>query len=287
MLPIAEVTAKCTKADLSVICIDAYSALARGQEALQTGSTDSFPWLTGAAAHFEKLGELDNAVMACVKGIDFAVKVGLIEKAYETFSYARTLFENGLKNGDASLSNPIVKQILLKSGQAMIESFQKTSEGSELSDMQAELKASLMGGVALKKAEREDTKDLVMIDGKDLYSKKAKEYKEGAETYIQGGMLKNAVIFACMGALSDLMLGSPKEGMAYLADIAAKSGSREVFQQNPCFIWTKLVFKALVENDVDAIDDAQKKFLEIPWGFKDDREFARRVMDSVDNRLKR
>ena len=286
MLPIAEVTVKCTKPDLSVICIDAYSSLARGQEALQTGSTDAFPWLTGAAGHFEQLGELDNAVMACVKGIDFAVKVGLYEKAYEIFSYARTLFENGFQNQDASLSNPIVKQILIKSGQAMIEAATKTSEGSELSDMQAELKASLMGGIALKKAEREDTKDLVMIDGKDLYTKKAKEYKEGAETYIQGGMLKNAVIFACMGALADLMLGSPKEGMAYLANIAARKDSREVFHQNPCFKWTKLVFKALVENDVAAIDEAQTRFLEIPWGFKDDKEFARRVMDSVDHRLK-
>jgi hypothetical protein len=30
---------------------------------------------------------------------------------------------------------------------------------------------------------------------------------------------------------------------------------------------------------------ANKLFLEIPWSFKDDREFARRVLESVERRI--
>jgi hypothetical protein len=67
--------------------------------------------------------------------------------------------------------------------------------------------------------------------------------------------------------------------------IAATPESREDFQGHPCFKWTRLVFKALVDRDPDSIVKAQKLFLQIPWSYKDDKEFARRVMESVERRI--
>ena len=98
-------------------------------------------------------------------------------------------------------------------------------------------------------------------------------------------MTKNAVILSCMGALADLMLGKPKEGIAYLTDVASSSGTNQVFNEHPCFEWTKTVFKALISRDENLMITVNKLFLEIPWSFKDDREFARRVMESVERRI--
>ena len=98
-------------------------------------------------------------------------------------------------------------------------------------------------------------------------------------------MIKNAVILSCMGALSDLMLGKPKEGMAYLAEVASTTGNSQVFHEHPCFEWTKTVFKSLISRDATLMITVNKLFLEIPWSFKDDREFARRVMESVERRI--
>jgi hypothetical protein len=88
-----------------------------------------------------------------------------------------------------------------------------------------------------------------------------------------------------MAALADLMLGNATDGMEYLTKTAADSGQRDKFTENPCFRWTKLVFKAHVSKDVTAIEQARTQFLQIPWGFKDDREFARRVMDATARRI--
>jgi len=151
--------------------------------------------------------------------------------------------------------------------------------------MQAELKAAVLGGVSLKRADSAGPKDLIISHGRALYEKKAEEYKDGAKSYIDSGMIKNAVILACMGALADLMLGKPKEGIDYLTKTATISGNKQAFNEHPCFEWTKMIFKVLVSRDHNLMISANKLFLEIPWSFKDDREFARRVMESVERRI--
>ncbi|MFW9888345.1 MAG: hypothetical protein ACFFER_09195 [Candidatus Thorarchaeota archaeon] len=288
-LPRGEVAAKCTKSDLAVICVDAYSALSKGLESLKVGSTDSFLWLIESANQFENLGETDNAITAMVKSIDFATKMNLIDKGYETFRYARSMMENGLNRKDPSLSSPMLKQTLMKSGRKLIEAARKIAAGSPVADMQAELKASILGGVGLKKTEEvlkaEEKDRLVISHGRSLYEKKASEYKEGADTYMASGMTQNAITFSCLGALADLMLGKPKDGLLYLTKFTDESGIKEEFNNHPCFQWTRLVFKGLISRDQDALLEANKIFLNIPWSFKDDHEFARRAMESVERRI--
>jgi hypothetical protein len=250
ILAVAEATAKCAKPELADICIDAYNSLTRAQESIDANSTDAFPWLIGSASQFENLGELDNAIGAYVKAINFATSLTLIDRGYESFCKARQVLEDGLQRSDPSLQSPALKQELAKAGENLIKSVRTAIEGSPEADLQAELKASILGGISLKRAEKEDDmKDLVIVDGKALYEKKAIEYKEGADKYIQSGMLKNAVV------------------------------------ESLVFEWTKLVFKSLVGKDVTAIDEATTLFLKIPWGFRDDKEFGRRVMDSVRRKI--
>ena len=280
-----EISAKCSVPDLATICIDAYSSLSRGQEAIKGNSTDAFPWISEAAIQFENLDETDNAIMAYVKAIDFAIKNNLTERAYDFFRAARVAYENGIIKKDISLNNPVIKQALVAAGNDIVETMRKLNESTPLTDMQVELKAAVHGGVSLKKADKDETRDLIISHGRALYEKKAEEYKSGAKSYIESGMIKNAVILACMGALADLMLGKPKEGMAYLTDIAATSKKNQVFNEHPCFLWTKLLFKVLVSRDETLMVSANKMFLEIPWSFKDDREFARRVMESIERRI--
>ena len=175
-----------------------------------------------------------------------------------------------MEDKDPSLKDPAVKDNLVKAGQAIIDKMRKLSTPSNLTDVQAELKAAVLGGVSLKKAETEqirEPKDLIISHGRSLYEKKGEEYKDGAKSYIDSGMIKNAVILACMGALSDLMLGRPKEGMAYLTGIATSAGKTQVFNEHPCFEWTKLVFKALISRDASLMITVNKLFLEIPWSF--------------------
>jgi len=287
-LPKAEVSSKCTKTDLATICADAYSSLARGVEAIEKNSTDAFPWLIESATQFENLGETDNAIMAYVKSIYFATKNDLAEKAYDFFRAARTAYENGLMENDPSLKDPAIKNNLAKAGNAIIDRMRKISEKTDLTDMQSELKAAVLGGVSLKKVKEVELRvprDLIISHGRSLYEKKGEEYKDGAKAYIESGMIKNAVILSCMGALSDLMLGKPKEGMAYLAEVASTTGNSQVFHEHPCFEWTKTVFKALISRDATLMITVNKLFLEIPWSFKDDREFARRVLQSVERRI--
>ncbi len=284
-----EVAAKCTKADLAVICIDAYTALSKGLESLKLNSTDSFLWLVDSANQFENLGETDNAIMAAIKAIDFAAKMNLIERGYEVFRYARNMLENGAANKDPSLASPMIKQTLVKSGEKIIDAARKIATGSPVADMQAELKASILGGVSLKKTEqavKEEQKDkLVISHGRSLYEKKALEYKEGADTYLASGIKQNAITFSCLGALADLMLGKPKDGLLYLTQFTDESGIKEEFNNHPCFQWTRLVFKGLISRDQDALVEANKIFLNIPWSFRDDHEFARRAMESVERRI--
>ena len=284
----SEISVKCKKVDLATICADAYSSLARGQEAIDKNSTDAFPWLIESATQFENLGETDNAIMAYVKSIHFANKNDLAEKAYDFFRAARTAYENGLEKNDSSLKDPAIKDALAKAGHSIIDRMHNISEQSHLTDMQAELKAAVLGGVSLKKADPQVSRvprDLIFSHGRSLYEKKAEEYKDGAESYIKSGMIKNAVILACMGALADLMLGKPKEGMAYLTDSVSASGNTQIFNEHPCFEWTKLIFKALISRDANLMIITNKLFLEIPWSFKDDKEFGRRVMESVERRI--
>ena len=284
----AEVSAKCKKLDLAMICADAYSSLSHGQEAIYKNSTDAFPWLIESATQFENLGEIDNAIEAYTKAIHFANKNDLAEKAYDFFRAARTAYEKGLQSNDPSLKDPAIKDNLAKAGEAIIDKMRRLSQKSDLTDMQTELKAAVLGGVSLKKAETKQAsapRDLIISHGRSLYEKKAEEYKDGAKSYIESGMIKNAVILSCMGALSDLMLGKPKEGIAYLTDVASASGNSQVFNEHPCFEWTKLVFKALISRDANLMITVNKLFLEIPWSFKDDREYARRVMESVERRI--
>ncbi len=284
----SEMTAKCKKVDLATICTDAYSSLARGQDGIDKNSTDAFPWLIESATQFENLGETDNAIMAYVKSIHFANKNDLAEKAYDFFRAARTAYENGLEKNDPSLKDPQIKNTLVKAGHAIIDGMRKISEQSRQTDMQAELKAAVLGGVSLKKANPQGSRvlrDLIFSHGRSLYEKKAKEYKEGAESYIKSGMIKNAVILACMAALADLMLGKPKEGMAYLTESVSASGNTQIFNEHPCFEWTKLIFKALISRDANLMIITNKLFLEIPWSFKDDKEFGRRVQESVERRI--
>lgn len=280
-----EISAKCTVPDLATICIDAYSSLSRGQDAIKNNSTDAFPWINEAAIQFENLDETDNAIMAYVKAIDFAIKNNLTERAYDFFRAARVAYENGILKKDISLNNPVIKQALVTAGNDIVENMRKLNNSAPLTDMQVELKAAVHGGVSLKKADKDETRDLIISHGRALYEKKAEEYKSGAKSYIDSGMIKNAVILACMGALADLMLGKPKEGIAYLAEIAATSKKSQVFNEHPCFIWTKMLFKVLVSRDENLMVSANKMFLEIPWSFKDDREFARRVMESIERRI--
>ncbi|MHA1933777.1 MAG: hypothetical protein ACW97A_00725 [Candidatus Thorarchaeota archaeon] len=285
ILPIAEMTSKCSNPDLFDMCIDAYNSLSRGQEAIDDESTDSFLWLMESANQFENLGEIDNTINVVVKAIEFALSKTLAEKAYTFYCYGRAAYEEGVESNDSYVSNPDVERQLVEAGESIIETMKELKEESLVSDFQAELKVSVLGGVSLKEAGKDESKDLVYSHGKSLYTKKAQEYKEGAEKYIKSGISGVAVIFACMGAISDLMLGKPKEGMAYLTKLASDSATHNEFTDNPCFKWTKLVFKAQVEKNIDAIERAQTIFLEIPWSYKDDREFARRAMDSVQLRL--
>jgi len=282
----AEVNAKCLKPDLATICIDAYSSLARGQDALDSNSTDAFPWLIESAGQFENLGETDNAIQAYIKAINFANKNGLVEKAYDLFRTARTVYEEGIADKNPALNNIEIKKDLMKAGEDLIKKIEKATENAPTIEMQTELKAAVLGGVTLKKANlKEDTKDLIISHGRSLYTKKAEEYKDGAASYIKSGMIKNAVTLACMGALADLMLGKLKEGIDYLTKVTAESGESQTFQEHPCFEWTKLVFKVLINRDQNLMITANKLFLEIPWSFKDDREFARRVLESVERRI--
>ncbi|MGD9397265.1 MAG: hypothetical protein PVJ05_12610 [Candidatus Thorarchaeota archaeon] len=282
----AEVSTKCMKPELSTMCIDAYSSLARGQDALDSNSTDAFPWLIESATQFENLGETDNAIHAYVKAIDFANKNDLVEKAYDLFRAARSVYEEGIADNDPALNDVEVKRKLVRAGEELIDKLEKIAEHAPTTEMQAELKAAVLGGVTLKKANpKEESKDLIISHGRSLYTKKAEEYKDGAASYIKSGMIKNAVTLACMGALADLMLGKPKEGIAYLTKIAAESGETQTFNEHPCFEWTKLVFKVLINRDQDLMITANKLFLEIPWSFKDDREFARRVLESIERRI--
>jgi hypothetical protein len=285
-LPQSEVTAKCKKPDLATICIDAYSSLARGTDALDSNSTDAFPWLVESATQFENLGETDNAILAYIKAIEFANKNDLIEKAYDLFRSARTVYEDGIADKNPTLNNLQIKQDLITVGQTLIEQIESLTKITPKTELQTEIKAAVLGGVTLKKADQKDgPKDLIISHGRSLYTKKAKEYKDGAESYIKSGMVKNAVTLACMGALADLMLGKPKEGMAYLTKIAAESGESQTFNEHLCFKWTKIIFKVMIDRDEDLMITANKLFLEIPWSFKDDREFARRVMESVERRI--
>lgn len=287
ILPTAEVNAKCLIPDLATMCIDAYSSLARGQDAIDSNSTDAFPWLLESATQFENLGETDNAILAYVKAIEFANKNDLTSKAYDFFIAARIVFEDGIADEDSALNNPSIKEELVKAGNAMIDNARSVAERAPTTEMQAEIKAAVLGGVSLKKAgeTKVDTRDLIISHGRSLYTKKAEEYKSGAESYIKSGLVKNAVTLACMGALADLMLGKPKDGMAYLTKVTTESGDSQAFHEHPCFEWTKLVFKVLINRDQDLMITANKTFLEIPWSFKDDREFARRVLESVERRI--
>jgi hypothetical protein len=285
-LPKVKVAAKCNKPELATICIDAYSSLARGQDGLDSNSTDAFPWLIESASQFENLGEINNAIQAYIKAINFANKNDLVEKAYDLFRSARSVYEERVADKDPALNNDEIKQELLTAGEALIDKIEKIAKQGPTTEMQAEIKAAVLGGVTLKKANpREESKDLIISHGRSLYTKKAEEYKDGAASYIKSGMIKNAVTLACMGALADLMLGKPKEGMAYLTKITAESGESQTFQEHPCFEWTKVVFKALINRDQTLMITANKLFLEIPWSFKDDREFARRVLESVERRI--
>ncbi len=282
----SEVAVKCSDIDQSVICIDAYSSLSKGKELIAQQSTEALLWMVEAATQFENLGETDNAIMAVVSAINFAVDVNLISRAYELFKYARSVYENGLERGDPALDNPAVKEELVKAGRRMIRTARKLKADDAMRSMQAELKAAVLSGGGLKKVEREEkTKDILVVDGRQLYAKKSKEYKEGAEKYIASGIVKNEIVFACMGALADLMLGKPKDGIEYLTQIAEKSDFKEKFHEDPCFNWTKLVFRGLVSRDKEAIEKARKDYFKIPFAFKDDKEFARRVMDSVYRRV--
>ncbi len=280
---------KCTKPDLAVICVDAYTALSKGLESLKVSSTDSFLWLVESATQFENLGETDNAIMATIKVMDFATKMNLIERGYEIFRYARNMLETGMTRKDPSLASPMIKQSLVKSGEKLIEEARKIAVSSPVADMQAELKASILSGVSLKKTEEaveeEDKDTLVISHGRSLYEKKSTEYKEGADTYLASGMTQNAITFSCLGALADLMLGKPKEGLLYLTKFTEESGIREEFNSHPCFQWARFVFKGLISRDADSLVEANKKFLSIPWSFKDDHEFARRAMESVERRI--
>ncbi len=283
-----EVAAKCSNIDRSVICIDAYSSLSQGHEMMAQSNPDAILWLVEAATQFENLGETDNAILAVVTGINFISEMGLTNRAYELFRYCRTVYENGLASSDPTLKNPAVRENLLKAGRQMIATARKLASEADMRSMQAELKAAVLSGGGLKKVEREERpRDILVVDGRQLYAKKSKEYKEGAETYVKSGLAKNAVVFACMGALADLMLGKPKDGMEYLAQIAEESGFSEKFKQDPCFKWTKLLFRAFVDKDKDAIEKARKEYYSIPFAFKDDQEFARRVMDSIYRRVSR
>ncbi|NHJ13888.1 MAG: hypothetical protein EAX95_09425 [Candidatus Thorarchaeota archaeon] len=284
-----EVETKCIVPDLSVICVDAYTSLNKGLDAVKLNSTEAFLWLVDTANHFENLKEYDNAIAATRKGIDLAVKMNLVEKAYEIFRYARTIYENGLAKEDPSLQNPSIKASLVKTGMSLIQKARELTIGSPVADVQAELKASVLGGVTLKKAEKEaaaeEKSKIVISHGHSLYTKKAEEYKEGAETYLKSGLVNNAITFSCLGALSDLMLGKPTEGLVYLTKFLESSGEREKFNDHTCFKWTRLVFRGLVSRDAEALEQAQVLFLQIPWSFKDDKEFGRRVMESVQRRI--
>ncbi len=286
MIPKGEVAAKCAEIDRSVMCIDAYSSLAKGKEMMEQQSTDAILWLIEAATQFENLGETDNAILTVMPGIDFLVNLGLISRAYELYRYCRSVYENGMAKSDPALKNPTLRESLLKAGRNMISKARRLSQEEDMRSMQAELKATLLSGGGLKRVEVEDRPpDITVVDGRHLYAKKSREYKEGAETYIKSGLAKNAIVFACMGALADLMLGQPKEGIQYLTQVAESSGFAEKFNQDPCFNWTKLLFRAYVSRDSEAIEKARKEYFSIPFAFKDDKEFARRVMDSIYRRL--
>ncbi len=284
-ISVAEVTSKCSNSTLASLCVTAYSSLSRARESIAEKSTDTFPWIIDSATHFQSIKEYDNAIMVYIKGIEFAISISLSEKAYQLFCEARRVFENAIEAQDPSIKDPMVKRALVKAGNEIIEAMKKTPEESIMADMQAELKASILGGISLKKAERQDKIGIVVVDGRQLYEKKAKEYREGAETYIQSGIAANAIVFVCMAALADLMLGKTKEGLRYLKQVIEESGMSEKFQQSIVFRWTKLILRAHIENDIEAIDQARKMYYEIPWSFKDDKEFARRVMDAIFNRL--
>jgi hypothetical protein len=287
LLSNAEAKAKCAIADLAVMCVDAYNALFKAQSLIKENSTDSFLWISESANQFENLQETDNAIHVIVRGINFAIQNVLIDKGYELFRYGRSMYEAGLERKDSSIDNPVIKQNLVKAGGDLVEKARKIIEGSDVIEMQAELKAAFRGGVQLQKATKEDEDEskIIIVDGRTLYEKKAKEYREGAQKYISSGMIGNAITFACMAALSELMLGRPKEGLVYLTKFVSDSNKREEFLENICFQWAKTLFTALIKRDEDAIQQANVIFFKIPWSFKDDREFARRVMDSVQRRL--
>ena len=267
------------------MCFSAYTSLSRAAEAIEQKSTDAFMWLMDASTHFQNLQEYDNAIMALIKGIEFGIKIELKGKSYKFYCNARAIYEDAKNQEDPTVENPVIKQSLLNAGNKLIEAMKKKPQESILADMQAELKASILGGISLRKAEKRDEQGIVVVDGRQLYEKKAKEYREGAETYFDSGIIGNAITFVCLAALAELMLGRAKAGITYLKRVIADSGLNEKFQDNIVFKWTKLLLRAHVENDVEAIDQARKLYYEIPWSFKDDKEFARRVMDAIFNRV--
>jgi hypothetical protein len=279
VLPLAEVTSKCSKADLAKLCLDAYEALTEGEEARRNRSTDAFPWFLQAAHNFQELDEKDNAILAFRRGVDFAAEMGLVGQGYNFFRQAREIFESGIGAPEETIEE--IREKLANSGWELINSTERASERDVQADLQAELKASIMEGLNLQKVEREEGEHFVVVDRGKLYAKKSEEYREGAQKYLESGIDHNAILFACMAAVADLMMGNAKRGLNYLRNFAKSQGLRQKIRNNVSFEWAKLLFKGAIERDVGALDQARKVFLQVPFGFKDDREFGRRVMDSI------
>ncbi|MFO7835434.1 MAG: hypothetical protein R6V83_02175 [Candidatus Thorarchaeota archaeon] len=279
VLPLAEVTSKCSKAKLAKLCVGAYKALTEAEEAGQKKSTDTFPWLLQAARNFQQLDEKDNAILAFRRGVNLAAEMGLVARGYDLFRQARELFESGVDASDEDIEQ--IKKRLAEAGWKLIESAERVSERDVQADLQAELKASIMGGLSLKTVEREEEEHFVVVDRRELYAKKSEEYREGAQKYLESGIDHNAILFACMASVADLMMGNAKRGLDYLKEFAKSEGLKQKLRNNVCFKWVKLLFKGAIEHDIEALDQARTVFLQVPFAFKNDSEFGRRVMDSI------
>ncbi len=280
-----EVRYKCTNPSMYQYCAIAYEDLIKANKMASERNPEALLWLKEATEYFKVIGETDNAIYSEIQAIKIALALEMDDEAKRRYEIAREIYDKGIAAGDPALSNPRVRDELNEIGSQVTESF-KASE--PMMALQAELKQSLMQGIKLKPAERKDKIDmeLEVIDRTRVYKQKSAEYWEAAEKYLQSGIIQSAVLFACLGALSDLMLGIPKEAIKKLVQFIDRTGKKEEVSNLSIFRMTKLLFKAYVEKSHAALSDAEVLFRKMVFVFDDDEQFAKRAVQFVKNKIR-
>ncbi len=280
-----EVRYKCTNPKLYQYCAIAYEDLIKANKLASERSPEALLWLKEATEYFKIIGETDNAIYSEIQAIKIALALEMDDEAKRRYKIAREIYDEGIARGDPALSNPRILDQLNEIGSKVTESF-KVSE--PMMALQAELKQSLMQGIKLKPAEKRDKIDmqLEVIDRQQVYRQKSAEYWEAAEKYLQSGIIQSAVLFACLGSLSDLMLGNAKDAIKKLVNFVDRTGKKDEISDLSIFKMTKLLFKAYVEKSHVALSDAEVLFRKMVFVFDDDEQFAKRAVQFVKNAIK-